>query len=352
MNNQDLTLNLNRQQSQSLLQNFFVFGKIGNNEIIRQDIPIFSDSLIQVAWTNILAYRPAQHVEVKLLFEANKSNYNLNVNSGPNMQEILVEENSRLDDFKHYSKDIESNKIKTADNCSKEKINYINNILKDMSMETSASTSELTRKTKDYLKNIYLSDSKLSSKLQKYSSYFNSLPTNNPSSSSSSGASTNIYGNNDFSLFNNNDNKTNDTGKMNNNLYTNNVYNPNSSNNTSSSASTGTSGSYGNNYGYGFNMNNSSENNNAGSSSSNAGVNMYGLQDNKVSPASQPSTNNNNWYANDNYGYGTSSNNKNNQSNQNNQNTDNNSYNPSNATYGYGYNMNANTNNNKKTYYD
>jgi len=170
--------NMNQAQNQNFNQNFYVIGKIGNTEIIKQSVEEFTDSLIQIAWTNIHAYRPAQPCDVKLLFDTNSSKSVPNIKS-LNMDDIFVNDNLRIDDFRQYQREIENKQSKTIDLIAKEKNYLISNVIKDKSLDVTSSTSEITKKIKDNLKNIYLSNENLSNKLSKFSTYFSNLPGNN-----------------------------------------------------------------------------------------------------------------------------------------------------------------------------
>lgn len=349
-------------QSQNFNENFFVFGKIGQAEIIRQNLGTFNESLIEEAWTNIIAYRPAQKVNIQLLFNANK-NFQDKVQLGSNvsLEKYYVEENRRLFDFKNFASEIESKKNNNIDTINREKTEFLNGLLKDSTLNAGTPKSEIIKKIKDNIGTICLTNSNLSSKMSKYSTYLSTL---NPKPQQY----TPSY-NNDFSLFSNPTTNSYDSGKSNQNTNTiNNNYSQNNpgygwnSSNTNSYGPASVPVSYG-----ASNTTNVTNTSNTTSNSNQGGYeeripanNIYGYIIKKTDAPNQSSNPaNTNSYGNfvNNYGHsGYGMNNSNSPSSSqgiNNQNPSPNYQNQNIYGYGYGYNQGGQGgNNNKKTYYD
>lgn len=342
-------------KSQNFNQNFFVMGRIGNTEIVKQTIEAFTNSLVDEVWTNITAYKPAQPVEIKTLFGSNMSNSqgNTNLSRSLDLKNIIVDESkSKIEDFRQLRTDIENRKSQSNDLILKEKNYMINNIIKDRSLNANTSPVEISKKIKENLKNVYMSSDSLTSKLAKFHSYFNNLPGQGQTMINST---TDVKS--EFSLFGDD--------KKNNNNYLNTNTNPQQFDyskfvSQSSSSAQNTNTNYINNSIYNYNPNTSVNSNNSSAPSYG-----YGYGNNQTTSNNVTTSSNNNYYNNNPnqsgqtniygtnmYGGNTSMNNSSpyisnqnstyNQSNQNPQNTQQN--------YNYGIGYNTSTDPNKKNY--
>ncbi len=156
--------------------NFFISGKIGDQEVIREDLNSFMTGVKDLQWTDNNLYKPAHSVEVKPTFVPCQfdriSNYqpkNINFDS------FYLEENTNLNNFQQYKTDIETKRVQIQDKILNKKKEFIDTFFPGEGVnENSDKTKflELIRINKSKI----ITTSNLNGKLGKFVGYLNNQP--------------------------------------------------------------------------------------------------------------------------------------------------------------------------------
>lgn len=163
----------------------YILGKIGNQEILREDINIFLNTTKDKEWTSNNIYKAASCVNVKTKFSnSHDINYNNNIVSKYDIRlvEDLISYNNddKLKSYITYIADQEEKNIKTIDKISnnKEKISkFISNINFNNS-SSSTIKNDIIYSLKNNWKKVILNNNELCSILLPYKGYINSTLNN------------------------------------------------------------------------------------------------------------------------------------------------------------------------------
>jgi len=150
-----------------------------------------------IDWTNNNAYKSAFPVRIKTMFNINITNQ-LPIGKENPGGDILIDENTRLSDYRIYEKELNDKKSRTNDIIHKSKKQFVNICLSDNKVNPDDKL-DILRKIKENMGTIIESSDNLKHKLSKFSSYFKKTTnSSNPASKSP------IKLDSDFSIFNKN----------------------------------------------------------------------------------------------------------------------------------------------------
>jgi len=155
-----------------------ICGKIGNKEIVREDLNTFLSSIKDFEWTDNNIYKPAKVVDVKPLINLSKNNSYDRMNGyyqskNVNFDVFYVEENSRLNDFQQYKLDIESRRTQMQDKILQKKKEFLNNFLPGENINESSEKKEIMETILNNRTKIIM-NSDLNLKLAKFIGHLNS----------------------------------------------------------------------------------------------------------------------------------------------------------------------------------
>jgi hypothetical protein len=159
------------------MSSLVISGKIGNKEIVTEDIQHFITSIKDCEWTDNNIYKPAKVVDVKPNF-GGKMSLQINESYQPrnaNFDQFLVEENVHLQDFQQYKVDIEDRKIQQIEKIQTKKKDFIHTFFTlNESLSENSKKEEIIECIKTNKVNIII-NSNLNQKLGKYISYLTSI---------------------------------------------------------------------------------------------------------------------------------------------------------------------------------
>lgn len=95
---------------------YFIMGKIGNKEIVKEDIKTFIKSTKELDWTTNPIYRGATNAKVTPTFSLNKNQDNTITKFSENVfSNYLVNENGLLDNYYNFCSQYENQNLRVFD---------------------------------------------------------------------------------------------------------------------------------------------------------------------------------------------------------------------------------------------
>lgn len=152
-----------------------IAGRFGNKDIAREDLNTFMSSIKDFDWTDNNIYKPAKMIEIKPSFAITQTDNNISFQSNlSSIDQLLLEENNHIKDFKQYKADCDSRRVQLQDKILQKKKDFI-----DTYFQYNEKINESSEK-KDLIDAVKLNKVKiiensfLKEKLEKYIGYLKS----------------------------------------------------------------------------------------------------------------------------------------------------------------------------------
>ena len=146
----------------------FIIGKIGNKEIIKEDLNTFMNYTKKADWTTNPYYKAASNATVSPTFKLNNQSNNTMTKFSENILNNFLVNDTSLDQYYNFIQEIESNNMKSYD-----KIEYNKQKMANF-LGTSSIKEDIIAKLNNNWKNICLTNNELSSILSSHKQYLNS----------------------------------------------------------------------------------------------------------------------------------------------------------------------------------